>query len=482
MFVDLIVTQAYTPPRVLSQNFTAFLVSIFFAMTPNVFADPTPTPSPASVYEPILLPHHSPLSPLELMANDKEAESIIIGAKQLRAAQNQLGDLPALRSKLEVIAAELAPRIFDHPNEACELNVLGELRTFATRQGFETASESDLRAVLVALRDANLVDDVVLAPLWKSVSAFVHTPQVPAVSISGQAVDISALDRTKKLFYGVASLCPSQASLAVAQRLRAELKNKYKSKYLPQEAHTAFQHGDISGELDAWLTDLENEGYQDVGYTLASIAQTLKQVKNVYLIEGQKSNRSEFSSRKKKKSHGLSYRLAFYKKYGRPEQIERLNEAYHQFNLNSTAAEVRIDIDYAGNRSNVKAEPLSKTEQLRWAKRRLHVEYASVMAKSDDFEGLTVDYEDVLLAAIEMGYLPADFVDTALKFDDLWTTEPETGFRKVMTIFKKYGSPLLVLVPAPFNMFASVTLILADTTLLKKKDKADPLKAGYSIF
>jgi hypothetical protein len=118
---------------------------------------------------------HASLTPLQLMANDKESKSVITKSQSL-------GDLESLTPKLTEIATALAPQIFDQAAAACELSTLTLLKTLAAAQGLPSSSEEDLKSVLAAMRGIDLIDDVVLSPLWKSLPAFVRTPVLPEPS------------------------------------------------------------------------------------------------------------------------------------------------------------------------------------------------------------------------------------------------------------------------------------------------------------
>jgi hypothetical protein len=80
-------------------------------------------------------PRHSPLSAIELMANDKEERSIIVRSGDIRNAEASLGDLPSLKPKLTELALALAPKIFDPATPACELDILTQFKTLASAQG-----------------------------------------------------------------------------------------------------------------------------------------------------------------------------------------------------------------------------------------------------------------------------------------------------------------------------------------------------------
>ena len=402
----------------------------------------------------------TPLTPLELMANDKEESSVIVKAADRQQAREVLGDdLSALKPRLTDLANALASDIFNQPGDACEARALNTLQ-HAAQEANLPAQGDQLKSILVALRENDLIDDVILTPLWKSLTAYEHTPN---------------------LSLSTAHSCPTAIFSSMVGKLKNQYRDHYRKARFRKEVRNELRQKMISPELAAWLNDLEDSGWEKVPFTLSSVATTVKSVKNIYLTDGQTSGKTTLASKKKKKTHGLSYRLAFYQKYN-ATQIDLMAQAFYRFNRRISAKNVYLTYDFKGDGSDTEVVHLSLTEQYDVAVNQLHNEYADVMASSELFQGKKIEFEDLVLGGLETGYVPAQALNTILKIDDRWNPPQATGFRKVMTIIQKYGGPLLILVPPPFNMISSLSLVLVQSVILKDKKEPDPVKEGYSIF
>jgi len=404
----------------------------------------------------------APLTPLELMANDKEENSVIVKAADREQAREILGnDLSALKPQLIDVASALATDIFNQPDNACEAHALSVLQHAAVEANLPAQinpQNEPLKSILVALRENDLIDDVILAPLWKSLTAYEHTPRLPTEHA-----------------------CPTATFFSIVGKLKSQYRDHYRKARFRKEVKNELRQKVISPEMAAWLNDLEDSGWEKAPYTLSSVALTMKSVKNIYLTDGQTSGKTTLASKKKKKTHGLSYRLAFYQRYN-ATQIDLMAKAFYRFNRRISAKKVYLTYDFEGDGSDTEVVHLSLTEQYDVAVNQLHNEYADVMTSSELFQGRKIEFEDLVLAGLETGYVPAQELNEILKIDDRWNPPEATGFRKVMTIIQKYGGPLLILVPPPFNMISSLSLVLVQSVILKDKKEPDPVKEGYSIF
>lgn len=75
----------------------------------------------------------------------------------------------------------------------------------------------------------------------------------------------------------------------------------------------------------------------------------------------------------------------------------------------------------------------------------------------DGFKALKITYEDVVMAALETGYITLEDIEFVVKYDDLWNS-PESKFEKIMHfIFRCLGFSTFYL-PPPWNITAAIAL------------------------
>lgn len=115
---------------------------------------------------------------------------------------------------------------------------------------------------------------------------------------------------------------------------------------------------------------------------------------------------------------------------------------------------------------------LSPMEQYRVAIRMLRRDMAEVM-RSEAFKYTGVEYEDLIAAAYETGFIKSSELDYVLKFEDLWNPKTPKWKKYANFAFSLAGSAAFYL-PPPWNIVGSIGLVLAQSKLVNGDQQPDP--------
>jgi hypothetical protein len=231
-----------------------------------------------------------------------------------------------------------------------------------------------------------------------------------------------------------------------------------------------------------WLLSLEKTRYdKETAFSLGTVLKQVADAKDSSPRADPEDKPTKVMSKKKKKTGGLSNRLALYAKYN-SFQINKLSEQYKKFTerMDLFSSEAELVIKYKDGRDD-EVYPLSQQEQYRMAAKMLHKDVEELKL-SGLFAGKSPTFDDVIVAAVETGFLHASELDAAMGVDDVWNPKV-SGWTKVLNIVKKYGSTALVLIPNPVSFWASLGITLAETLITKKvQGPGNADDHGISIF
>jgi hypothetical protein len=114
---------------------------------------------------------------------------------------------------------------------------------------------------------------------------------------------------------------------------------------------------------------------------------------------------------------------------------------------------------------------LSPMEQYRLAIKMLRKDMAEVM-RSEAFRYSGVEYEDLIAAAFETGFIKSEELDHVLKFEDLWNPKTPKWKKYANFAFSLAGSASFYL-PPPFNIIGAIGLVLVQSKLVNGEQQPD---------
>jgi hypothetical protein len=119
-------------------------------------------------------------------------------------------------------------------------------------------------------------------------------------------------------------------------------------------------------------------------------------------------------------------------------------------------------------------------EKYRVSINMLKKEMAETM-RSENFAGLPIEYEDLVSAAFETGYIKSDELDPIIKFEEIWNPKEKKWKTYANFAFSLVGSASFYL-PPPWNIVGAIGLVVIQSKLIDKKRPADPEDSWNSVI
>jgi hypothetical protein len=430
----------------------------------------------------------APLTFAETVRNTKETDSILISDADLHGADADSPGLedyyPSADSKVQAgivaafaaVAKSMEPKERELPPEACEPALLSRFQSELAAQGLP-ADKVGIRFAILSLRQKNLIDDITLMPLLATYPAW--------ASIGYQEKEWTRTDAEGRT---AIIDCPTDQYLQLVGSVKSQFGRKMKRKNIVQKIDVGSKEKNDAGQprylpvQTEWLRALESASYDlNTQFALNSILKQVTNSKDSSPRADPNDTPTKVMSKRKKKGKGLSNRLALYSRYN-SFQINMLADEFKKFTerMDLMSADATIVIHYKDGRPD-EVIPLSPQEQYRMAAKLLHKDVEE-MKLSGLFAGKSPTFDEVVLASVETGFLHASELDAAMGVDDVWNPKV-SGWSKVVTLVKKYGGTVLLLIPNPISFWAGLALTLAETLITKKTQGAgEPEDNGVSIF
>ena len=111
------------------------------------------------------------------------------------------------------------------------------------------------------------------------------------------------------------------------------------------------------------------------------------------------------------------------------------------------------------------------SDQYNYARKRMRMDiYKTNSFKS--FSHVEIKYEDVVMAALETGYITHEEIELVMQYDDLWNKE-ESKLVKALRVVWGIGSTAIFYLPPPYNILGGIVVALINAKIINKKDGAD---------
>lgn len=417
----------------------------------------------------------------ELVRNTKEADSILLKSEDLTDAETfypsaDLKIQAALSDAFLAVASSLTATETSPAPAVCEPLVLSRLQSEITSRGLP-ADPSAMRFAILLLRQKNLIDDITLYPLLAAFPAWAEVGYVEKEWIRKDAQGRTATAE-----------CPTDQFIQMVAGVRAAKGRKMGRRDIRDHIDASEKVKNDTGEprfLPAqiiWLRTLERTRFdQETTFALGTVLDQIAEAKDSSPRADPRDSPTKVMSKRKKKARGLSNRLALYSRYN-GLQIKQLADEFKTFTerMDLFSSDAKIVIHYKDGRPD-EVYTLSPEEQYRMAAKMLHKE-VEALRNSGLFIGRTPSFDDVIIASVETGFVRASELDAAMGVDNVWNPRV-SGWAKVMSVVKKYGSTSLILIPTPYTFWASLVLTLAETLVQKKtQGPGNADDNGISIF
>lgn len=418
---------------------------------------------------------------VNLLANNKEAYSRELTKQDLRDTFNWSSHHPDA-NRLEYITKNALRDTFnvmESIDTTCDLGLVRRLEFDAIR--YQIIKEhSEMVLFVQYLRITNLIDDLLLRILKDSLelndeinkAADKRLPSRPfnLHTPLNRNLDYAKLYEKINKFPDDFNACTLDAVWEISTKL------KYKSdkdlyKQLSKLNYIAFKKDVISLRTFNKLESIRNKKALSWPVYFKRYADVINNAKDKLastpLPKGDSHFPVEFVSRR----DGLTQRGNLYRKYS-STQIMVLAQIIEKTAKRMDAKRTTIDWQYTDDpHGEHDIYVLSPMEQYRLAIKMLRKDMAEVM-RSETFTNTIVDYDHIISAAYETGFVKPDELEYVLKFEEFWNPKNPRWKAYAQFAFSLAGTASYYL-PPPWNFIGAIGLVLTQTKLLNGDQAPD---------
>lgn len=212
------------------------------------------------------------------------------------------------------------------------------------------------------------------------------------------------------------------------------------------------------------------------------------------MVYGERSSLEEvkesYTNEQRRRLKRLNGRENLYLKYN-PTQIVMLAQVFE-------SAAIRMGIDpnvdtdapvivtnYVVKRGGKEVErseeyELSPSEQALFARKRLRKDIIDLQG-TDSFNNVRIEYQDLVFAALETGYISIAEIEYALTYDDLWNSK-RSFWSKFKSYLWSFGGTASLYLPPPWNIVGAIGLVFVNVKLEKGRNNHENHENPANIF
>lgn len=438
----------------------------------------------------MLIPLRGEAQGIIILANNKELISREIKDYQAEVAMLWSQGLGFSAEEFKEKAKEPlknALNRFMYSGTFCDLSVPTLLKEELTKSGLPT-TDNDIDQYLVYLRATNIVDDI-FYKLAKDSTAIVRIIETTQGFYSNEPINLNTNENKKvdlKQLYGNLKITPDEiktcslnALVNIARTIKSKNKND-RNKQVRKLNYLAYEKRLINL---ATLNKLEILREQKVllwTVNMATYLDTLLKSKDKMTTEPEKEATSKFSSTFASRRYKLTQRDRLYALYN-PTQIIILSEIIQKTAKRMDARQVNINFQLTDDpQGEIDTYVLSPMEKYRLAIRMLRKEMAETM-RSENFAGIPVEYNDLVSAAYETGYIKSAELDHIVKFEEFWNPKQQKWRTYANFALSLVGTATFYL-PPPWNVVGAVALVVIQAQTINKKKSGNAAENWNSVI
>lgn len=427
------------------------------------------------------------------LRNDKEVLSRAFSKHEKRKIAEQFSD-KELNKKITKVFYQSVKEFLDTEDKQCELRLIDVIKSNFKKAQIETDPES-LQDTFKMLRVTDAIDDIfydILTGIRKDhfKLAELNTDR-RQLRIQFPHKKLIAKNDVKDMFSGF-SEWPDESSRCVYQEyvyIRRNIKNK-KDKTSDKGAHFRIL-------LDKALSDkvITLETFNKLEYlrTKSSVNKRsywlneyfkiifnaknkMRPIKSTYVVK-EIQDEDDFSSERIKRFSKITRRKLLYRKYNET-QIILLSQI-----LQKSSRRMGVDPDTESKTPFITQEfsvlneegtrdtyvekiELDPQSQYNLARRLLRKDMTELQMM-DIFIGLQITHEDIVMAALETGYISLEDIEYVVKYDDLWNPN-KTDLEKIVGFVGSVAGVSTLFLPPPWNITASIAIGVIEGIILSK--------------
>jgi hypothetical protein len=408
---------------------------------------------------------------IKLLASNKEAISRELSKDDKSAVaywkkRHRLTPVE-LRSR-SVRALSLTMNEMERIDTTCDLGLATKLLQEARAQDI-VDDRRDSQVFLSYLRSEDLIDDIFLRLLRNTVSLNYKLEVNANNRVIGRPINLHTPyneDIDIEKFYAAFQKWPDDVNrCSLSSYFDMVSKLKYQTKgdrdgQINKLNHIAYRKKIIDQQTFNKLETFRLENALDWPVYFRRYADVVNNAKDKLTKKIEASTSNTFTSKYIYRRDKVTQRGRLYETYN-STQIILLAQIIEKTAKRMDAVQVTMNWQYNQNSPETEIYVLSPMEQYRAALKMLRKEMAEVM-RSSAFQGTNLEYEDLIAAAFETGYIKSEELDHILKFEDFWNPQQPRWRSYTNFVFSLAGTATFYL-PPPWNIIGAIGLVLTQS-------------------
>jgi hypothetical protein len=418
---------------------------------------------------------------VKLLANNKEAISRELSLKDVNMAQDWAqnhADQGILKSSL-LSALSFSFKQIEGDGQFCDIGLV-ELFEKNLLETNIIHSGQDLPNIFNYLRLEGLIDDIFLDILRKSYRIKVELEKNNRAPLPVRPFNLNTrlnAGINLKNFYSPIQEWPNEikkCSLDIYWNMTSELNfksSKDRDQQIQKLNYMAVKDGVIDLGLFNKLEVLRREKALDWSVYLRRYLDIISNLKDKLTNNPELSTSNTFTIEYVSRRQGLTERENLYQNYT-STQLMMLAQIIERTAKRMDARKASINWQFSQTpNSDDEIYVLSPMEQYRAALKMLRKEMAEVM-RSEVFRNKNLEYEHIIAAAFEAGFIKSEELNYVLRFEEFWNPSVPK-WKAYMNFATSLAGTAVFYLPPPWNLVGAIGLVLTQTKIANGNKKPD---------
>jgi hypothetical protein len=425
-----------------------------------------------------------------LLANNKEAISRELSARaradaEVWASRHRLGrELRTAATKTLSASFKELERI----ETTCDLGLVDQLFKDAERNGV-VSSKGELLDFAAWIRAEDLIDDIFYKLLrdatvvrldFENNAALRPGPRpLNLLTRQNANVDLVKFFEPVKTWPDDVKSCSLETYFKLTTGVTAKNANDRDGQMLKLH-HLAYRNGVISLETFNRLETLRKRAVLSWPIYFKRYADVINNAKDKLTKTPEARAETNFTVEYVSRRDGVTKRENLFQRYN-STQIVILAQIIEKSAKRMDAKRASINWQYTDDpNGETEIYVLSPMEQYRAAIKMLRKDLNEVM-RSEAFIGKQVEYEHLIAAAYETGYIKSEELALVIKFEEFWNPNTPKWRAYANFAFSLAGTASFYL-PPPWNIIGAIGLVLTQTKLMNGEQRPNEDDNGNVII
>lgn len=418
---------------------------------------------------------------VKLLANNKESYSRLITKKDLADLEVWKRQHRLQKEELKARSLLALQETFNEMEKIdtnCELGLVARLQSDAKKHSV-IAHDAELPDFIVYLRASDLIDDILYKLLLDAtqvsqdfVAYATVRPGKPfnVVTRQNANVDLAKFYAPVKTWPDDIQKCSLDTYFLMTQELTAK-NSKDRDNQMLKLNYLAYRDGVISLATYNKLEVLRNRRVLEWNVYFKRYADVINNAKDKLTKNPELRAENDFTVEYVSRKEKLTQRGNLYRTFN-STQIMMLAQIIEKTAKRMDAKQVSLHWQYTDDpEGETEIYIFSPMEQYRAAIKMLRKDLAEVM-RSEAFRNTNLEYEHLIAAAFEAGFIKSEELDYVLEFEEFWNPKTPKWKTYANFAFSLAGTAAFYL-PPPWNIIGAIGLVLTQSGLIDRNQNPD---------